>query len=72
MTTLWVSCNAVVCVVQPTDPEEPEGSQPLTRVEAEVPGLLLDGHGVEGSLRAHGGDTLLGVAGVQQLLLEAM
>lgn len=56
-----------------TNPEQPGGSQPLTRVEAEVLGLLLDGHGVEGSLRgAHGGDTLLCVARVQQLLLEAV
>lgn len=53
----------------------------LTRVEAEVSRLLLDGHGVERGLawgpwwwprRPHGGDTLLAVSWVDEFLLEAL
>lgn len=45
----------------------------LTRVKAEVSGLLLDGHGVEGSLGwTHVGDPLLSIARVQQLLFKAL
>lgn len=42
-------------------------------VKAEIPGLLLDREALErGAGRAHGGDPLLGVAEVHQLLLEAL
>ena len=52
----------------------------LTRIKAEVTGLLFDGHGMEGSLRlslwgprgAHGGDPLFCVPRVHQFLLEAL
>lgn len=54
----------------------------LTRIKAEVTGLLLDGHGMESSLTlgarrrtwgTHvGGDALLGVTRIDELLLEAL
>ena len=64
----------------PSLPPSPSPWQQLTRIKAEVAGLLFDGHGTEGRLRgalrwprgAHGGDSSLGVPRIHQLLLEAL
>lgn len=58
---------------EPQRPLPPSDFPGLTLVKAEIPGLLLDREALEwGAGRAHGGDPLLGVAEVHQLLLEAL